>query len=243
LCNLGDQGEIDIAIFHAHLYDFNLVNAEGDTLFNGNGDDTELYFQNLQAGVYSFEARNGCETIRRAIDLTDGNAISAHIVTEETEIQITEGEATTVLFEAQSTTANTYQWSVNGVDYGSGQELELPISVSGAFTVELIASNESCTATASVEIYSSSFVGVDETNNPDAVTWLQNAEGIWFSFHDVSAKDCVIDLYSSSGQLVHHEQGGSGQLVHIDLTNQASGTYTFKIWQREQSILTGRIFK
>ncbi|MEN9346994.1 MAG: hypothetical protein RLZZ77_505 [Bacteroidota bacterium] len=243
LCNLGNTGHVDVTLENAFTYQYTLRNALGVVITNGESAEPELSFDQLTAGQYSLTVQNTCETQILPIALVDPNTIAVEVYTPSLEIVVAEGETVEVPITALSANADGYYWMVNGTEFGEGEHINLPISSEGEYVVEVTASNSNCASLGTITLNASSTVGVDETNNPDAVTWLQNADGIWFSFHEASAAKYTIDLYNAVGQRVMQEKGNSSQLVHMNISNLAVGSYTFRIWNETEVLLTGKFQK
>lgn len=243
LCNVGTEGQISVSIENAFTYDYILRNASGAIITQGNSSESELIFDQLGFGQYALTIQNSCETQVLPISLVDPNMVTVEVFTPTTEVAITEGEQLEIPINAHSMNAENYYWTVNGSELGEGEHINLPIELEGEYVVEVTASNSNCAGTGTITLNATSTVGVDETNNPDAVTWLQNSDGIWFSFHDASASNYTIDLYNTVGQRVMQEKGSTSQLVHMNISNLAVGSYTFRIWNETEILLTGKFKK
>jgi hypothetical protein len=197
---------------------------------------------NLQAGVYDVQVtdQNGC-VLTASYNVTDpGVNITSTFAAVDTVDLNTSG---IVSFTNTSSGANYYVWN-----FGDGSEVVTDASPVhtydslGVYQVMMIAYNGACSDTTYSQIVVLQSNGVEELNNDENLSLYVEDGSIYVQLNWEEVDYDVIQVFNSTGKLVHSVQVDNGQRnrVIIDLSSEASGAYIVRAIHAEGA-LSGKV--
>jgi len=244
-CNAMGNGSIEFGVNGIDTYSYTLTNTSNVIVSQGTTSDFALAMENLSADVYTIIVESTCGTLTRTEDLRDPQSVSAAIITSSPSIDITEGSTGLITFEASASNADSFEWTMNNAVIGSNQIISHPFTSAGTYTVNLTASNASCSATSAVNVVVNQVVNVAEAVVAAPVTMIQANGGIQLAFSGVNSRKADIRLINALGQIVVNERATprDGQQVFISLEELSAGAYTVQVIADGKDLFSRQIVK
>jgi len=148
----GNSGTIDL-VLNTGVGTVSLVDEELEKFGFIVANNTEESFEQISAGVYGMEFTflNGTAYETGFFETLESEPVSALIITASDTITLP--EESLVLFTAGGEGATSYSWDFGDGFTGEGESFSHTFSFAGEFTVTLVASNESCSDTATFVIH------------------------------------------------------------------------------------------
>ena len=201
------------------LYDSNneLFIAETDVYGNS-------YIESLNGDVYTINTLTACGVLTEVVDLTDPNGVSAGIDATQ-ELVLEEGTAS-VDISSTSENADSFQWLIDGEAVSSLESFTHAFDQIGTYEITLIASNEFCEATSTIEIQVTEVVNIDEEMIASLNAYVV-VDGIRVDMSAVGGG--VLNVFNAAGQLVFDEQVTNTTLFTIPTQNWSKGVYTITV--------------
>ncbi|MCC6601201.1 MAG: PKD domain-containing protein [Crocinitomicaceae bacterium] len=244
-CNTANDGRIEIFTSAGSDYPYTITNYSGETVAQGQTVENTAVIENLPADVYTVSVETICADITQVADIKDPAAVNAGILASATDIQIVEGTSGDITFSADAGSASSYIWTINGTVVSNDISFTHTFDNEGSYTVQLTASNTSCSDSEEITIAVEEVLSIAESGNRPAVTMLQMNGGIQLTFVDANAKTADIRLFGTNGQLVKRERSSAhdGQRVFIDLNDLSKGVYTVQVVSGQTLLMTQKVVR
>ncbi|MFY7971734.1 MAG: T9SS type A sorting domain-containing protein [Flavobacteriales bacterium] len=240
-CNTENNGRIEVNLDNATELTYTISTDNGDVIASASITEPEFSYSELSAGIYAVTVETSCGSSTTMIDLNDPLAIAPVLTISSNNVSFEEGASVQVIAEVDAPNAEVITWTVNTVEAGTGSALATTISEAGSYEIVATASNSSCSATVTATVNATITVGTEEASSEENITLVQTGESVQFQFNGISASQCTVSIYTSTGQLVKEITHSSKQVIELNRTDFAQGVYTFQINTGSEILKSGKL--
>lgn len=227
-CNETGNAVLEWFINNSQDYSYNITNSNGEIFATGSSSLQEMMFENMDGDIYTLDISDNCGSQTFEINLNDPSTVTTEIYSEDISIAIANGQASTVAIEQISANATNYTWSLDNGYESTDEIFVYDFTISGNYTLMLLASNENCSAADFIQIEVSNEVGVLNQDAASYVSIVQSANSLDYSLYQSNGGNLEAKIYDGSGKLVWNTStmASHGQTFSADISTFANGFYT-----------------
>jgi PKD repeat protein len=184
--------------------------------------------EDLTGGIYNVHVNTGCSAFELVADVSDPNAVEASILVESVEVAMLDGEAI-VEFVSSTTNASTLLWLVDGVEQSADAVFNFVFTEVGTHNVVLMASNEFCETSATLEIIVQSEANFIDNSSVVSITLAYVQDGVQLSLANLNGNG-QLKVSNALGQTVDSIRLASGtEQYFMSTAGYSAGVYNLEL--------------